>query len=243
MNPELSQLLALQETEIEIKRLNQEIISLPERQQEIERQFGESVKEFLELKKEFDDAQAEKSRLEATLNDEQNKLNKFRDDLMKATNQREYETAVREIDVARKAISSLETDILKLMDKCEKLEAQVGERSPEIESRRAEVDRQIAETAASVAGHKERLAALTAERAQQLGTLSQNTRATYERVSKMRNGLALAEARDSMCTGCRMKIRPQVFNDLRRGEAIFTCENCGRILYFKTEPQITHILP
>jgi predicted nucleic acid-binding Zn-ribbon protein len=38
---------------------------------------------------------------------------------------------------------------------------------------------------------------------------------------------------------CRMKIRPQVFADIRRGESIFTCESCGRILYFKNEPAIT----
>jgi hypothetical protein len=235
LNSELSQLIALQEIDLEIKRLNQELIALPERQQEIERQFAESVKEFLELKKQLDDAQTEKSRLESQLNDEQTKQNKFREDLMKATNQREYETAVREIDVAKKTISLLETDILKLMDKVEKLEAGSNERSPEIEARRAEVDRQIAQTALSVAGHKERLQALKTEREQKLTTLSPNSRATYERVSKMRNGLALAEARDYMCTGCRMKIRPQVYNDIRRGETIFTCENCWRILYYKVE--------
>jgi uncharacterized protein len=38
---------------------------------------------------------------------------------------------------------------------------------------------------------------------------------------------------------CRMKIRPQVFSDIRRGDSIFTCESCGRILYFKAEPATT----
>ncbi len=44
-----------------------------------------------------------------------------------------------------------------------------------------------------------------------LTTLTPNARATYERVSRMRSGLALAEARDYSCMACRMKIRPQVF--------------------------------
>lgn len=243
MNAELSQLLALQETDIEIKRLNQELVSLPERQQEIERQFAESVKEYLDLKQEFDDAQAERKRMEDTLGDEQVRLEKFKADLMKATNQREYETAVREIDIAKKTISLLETDILKLMEKTEALEARVRERAPEIETRRAEVDRQIAETAASVTGHQERLNTLIAGREQQLSTLGQESRATYERVSKLRNGLALAGARDYMCTACRMKIRPQVFNDIRRGESVITCESCGRILYFPVETPVTHVVP
>ncbi len=238
MNPELSHLLALQETDIEIKRLNQELVSLPARQQEIERQFAESVKEFSALQQEFDDALAEKNRHEAELAAEQAKHQKFKDDLMKATNQREYETAVREIDSTKKTIGLLETEILKLMEKVEKLEARVSERSPEIETRRREVDRQIAETATSVTGHQARLAALTAERGQKLNALGQPARSDYERVSKMRSGLALAEARDYLCTACRMKIRPQVFSNIRRGEAIFTCENCGRILYYKAEASV-----
>jgi predicted nucleic acid-binding Zn-ribbon protein len=55
----------------------------------------------------------------------------------------------------------------------------------------------------------------------------------------MRSGFALAEARDYSCMACRMKIRPQVFADIRRGESIITCESCGRILYFKSEQAIT----
>ncbi|MGH9852798.1 MAG: hypothetical protein ACREBD_23425, partial [Blastocatellia bacterium] len=126
MNSELSQLILLQEVEVEIRRLRVEIESLPLRQQELERQFAESVKEYLDLKEQLDSAQAEKQRLEDELEVEQQQHQKFKNDLMKATNEREYTTAVREIDVARKTISSLETDILKLMERIEKLEAQVN---------------------------------------------------------------------------------------------------------------------
>ena len=152
---------------------------------------------------------------------------------MKATNEREYTTAVREIDVARKAISALETEILKLMESIEKLDAQVAERAPEMESRRVEVDRQLKEWIASAEANQQRLDALRAERAAKMQALGPEARATYERLSRMRSGFALAEARDYSCMACRMKIRPQDFADIRRGDSIITCESCGRILYFK----------
>jgi predicted nucleic acid-binding Zn-ribbon protein len=235
LKEELSQLILLQEVDIEIKRLKEEIASLPTRRQDLENQFSESVKEHLDLKQQLDDAQDEKRRLEADLEIEQQKHQKFKNDLMKATNEREYTTAVREIDVARKAISSLETEILKYMEKTEILEAQVKERAPEMESRRIEVDRQLGEWSTAVVANQQKLDDLTARRGPMLDALGPESRATYIRLSRMRSGLALAEARDWSCQACRMKIRPQVFNDIRRGETIITCESCGRILYFKSE--------
>ena len=56
--------------------------------------------------------------------------------------------------------------------------------------------------------------------------------ALFERVSKHRKGLAMSEARDAMCTQCHVRMRPQVYNELRRNESVFQCESCSRILYF-----------
>jgi hypothetical protein len=239
LNSALSQLISLQEVDVEIKRLREEIESLPLRRQELEQQFDDSVKGYLELKQQLDEALAQKRWLEAELEAEQQKHQKFKNDLMKATNEREYTTALREIDVARKTVSTLETEVLKLMESTEKLDAQIKERTPEMESRRIEVDRQLAEWSEAVTANQQQLGALIAERSEKIKVLSPDARATYERLSRMRSGFALAEARDWSCLACRMTIRPQVFNDIRKGDSIITCESCGRILYFKVEAATT----
>ncbi len=232
MNAELSQLIRIQEVDLEIKRLREEVSSLPIRQKELEDQFAASVKEYLDLKQQLDDALANKRNLETELETEQQQHQKFKSDLMKATNEREYSTAIREIDITSKAISSHETEILKLMEKIEKLEAEVAEKTPEMEARRSEVDRQLAEWSTAVTDHRAKLDALVADRTPLIDSLGREARATYDRLSKMRSGTPLAEARDYSCIACRMTIRPQVFNEIRRGEKIITCESCGRILYF-----------
>ncbi len=239
MNSELGHLILLQDVDVEIKRLREEVESLPSRRGELERQFAESVKESLAIKQELEEAQSAKRRLEGELEHEQQKHQKFKNDLMKSTNEREYTTAVREIDITRKAISALETEVLKLMERVEKLEAQVAERTPEMESRRVEVDRQLKEWIASADVSQQRLEALKAERSAKMKALGPDARSTYERLSRMRNGFALAEARNYSCMACRMTIRPQVFADIRRGDSIITCESCGRILYFKVEAAIS----
>jgi uncharacterized protein len=233
LNAELSQLISLQDTDLEIRHLTEEIAALPAKQEQIERQFANANREFLEVKANCEAAQAKRRELESTLEIEQQKHQKFKDDLMKARNEREYTTALREIDVTKKSISTLETDVLKLMEQLEKLEAQIKERAPEIAARRVAVDQELAEIARSATAAEERLTSLQTERAQLFNTLGPEAKATYQRLSRMRNGVVLAEALDYSCQACRMKIRPQVFSDIKRAETIITCESCGRILYFR----------
>lgn len=233
MNPELSQLISLQDVDVEIKRINAEIDSLPAKRDELESQFAAENKEFLDVKQQLDGALAQKLRLEEEIEGEQKMLEKFKTDQMKATNEREYSTSVREIDTAKKAIGALETEVLKLMEQIEKLDVQVKERSPEIEAKRIEMENKLAEYEVLAKADAEKLEKLLVERTPLLETLGSETRATYDRMSKIKSGLALSEAADYKCLACRMTIRPQVFNDIRRGETLITCENCGRILFFR----------
>ena len=55
-------------------------------------------------------------------------------------------------------------------------------------------------------------------------------------VSRRRNGVAVAEARDGICTICHVRLRPQVFNTVRRNLEIIQCDSCNRILFFVPVP-------
>lgn len=237
MNKDLSQLIQLQRLDMEVRQLQEKVDALPERQAELERQFAASVSEYLAIRQEFDGALARRKQLEAEVEMEQGRQQKFKADLMKATNEREYTTAVREIDITRKEISTRETEILKLMEQIEKLEVQVTEKTPEMESRRLELDRELAALSEQGTVARQRLEALTVERVPLLAGLSAEPRSDYERLSRMRSGFALSEARNYSCTACRMSLRPQVFSDVRRGEKIINCENCGRILYYLSQAE------
>jgi predicted nucleic acid-binding Zn-ribbon protein len=62
--------------------------------------------------------------------------------------------------------------------------------------------------------------------------------AIFELIAKRRNGIAVAEARDGICTICHVRLRPQVFNTVRRNDQIIQCDSCNRILYFVSAPAI-----
>jgi predicted nucleic acid-binding Zn-ribbon protein len=77
---------------------------------------------------------------------------------------------------------------------------------------------------------------ITAERAQIIGALDKQVLLVFEQVSRKRNGVAVAEAKDGICTICHVRLRPQVFNTVRRNEEIVQCDSCNRILFFVPAP-------
>jgi predicted nucleic acid-binding Zn-ribbon protein len=56
LNSELGHLISLQDMDVEIKRLTEEIESLPARSHQLERQFAESFREYLAVKRELEEA-------------------------------------------------------------------------------------------------------------------------------------------------------------------------------------------
>jgi len=60
--------------------------------------------------------------------------------------------------------------------------------------------------------------------------------ALFERVANRRNGVAIAEARDGVCTICHVRLRPQVFNNILKNDQIIQCDSCNRIMYHVPKP-------
>ena len=55
---------------------------------------------------------------------------------------------------------------------------------------------------------------------------------TPRSVSLISPSVALARAEMERCVMCQVRLRPMVYNEVRRNEAIVQCDSCQRILYY-----------
>ncbi len=245
MKAELEQLIALQNTDTSIRRLQAEIEAIPQRRAEIEKEFDQRAFEIRALETECDEARSERARLEAEMAETRAQGARAERNLMSSKNEHEYTSAIREADAARRHISQLETQILEKMEIIERTESQLAEREPEMAKLRNEMQKRIEAFEERTRTQAEQLAARRNEREKLLAQLPKNMSSLYNRISaRIRDGIAVAEARNGSCTACFMALRPQVMAEVRRGDEVITCDNCNRILYYlPTEAKTQQIAP
>ncbi|MGH9143572.1 MAG: zinc ribbon domain-containing protein, partial [Vicinamibacterales bacterium] len=151
------------------------------------------------------------------------------------TNQ-EYHAIQHEITFAQTEVKKIEDAILERMMESDDLAAALKSAEGQLA---ADTKAVAADRKAVTVAHGEMEAALeriVTERATLVSGLNQQVLGTFEAVSRKRNGVAVAEARQGICTICHVRLRPQVFNTVRRNEEIVQCDSCNRILFFVPAP-------
>ncbi len=233
MKAELEKLIALQNLDTSIRKLEKELEAIPQRRAEIEGEFDRRAFEIRALESRRDDARHNRTRLENEVIDQKSRAERAERNLMSSKKQEEYTAAIREADAARKQISALETQILEQMESLEQAEAALNERADEIATLNSDREARLKSFDEETVSQSELLAKQRVEREQVFANLPSSMSNMYARIkSRIRDGVAVAEARNRSCTACFMSLRPQVMTEIRRGEEVITCDNCGRILYF-----------
>jgi predicted nucleic acid-binding Zn-ribbon protein len=230
---ELQQLVALQNLDTRIRKLQAELEAIPQRRAEIESEFDQRAFEIRALENARDEARHARTRLETEVGEQRLRVERAEKNLMSSKKQDEYTAAIREADAARKQISTLETQILEQMEALEKAQASLTERADEVTSLNSDRVARLQQFDDETRQQTDQLATNRTERERLVAALPKTMGALYVRISaRIRDGVAVAEARNGACMACFMALRPQAMAQVRRGEEVITCDNCNRILYY-----------
>ena len=233
MKAELEKLIALQNLDTSIRKLEKDLEAIPERRAQIEGEFDRRAFEIRALESRRDEAKHARARLENEVTEQKGRVERAERNLMSSKRQDEYTAAIREADAARKQISTLETQILEQMESLDQADAALKERADEIVTLNSDREARLKSFDEETKSQSELLAKQRVEREQLFANLPNSMSGMYARIrGRIRDGVAVAEARNRSCTACFMSLRPQVMAEIRRGEDVITCDNCGRILYF-----------
>lgn len=246
MSPDLERLIELQNLESAIEEARRRIAAHPQRVAEADARLADA-KEAVEAAKQrlkaSQEARREQEKEAATY---QSRLSKFKDQLSAVKTNREYQAMQHEIETAQKDLGVVEEKVIERMVEADALAADVKKAEQALAVQQKEVEAEKKTLAEELSTVEAALKDAAAKRTQRITALPPQLVALFEQVSRARKGLAIAVAtRDGTCSACHVRLRPQVFQEVRRNDQIIQCASCNRILYYipppaAAEPAVTH---
>lgn len=236
MHSDLKTVIELHQLDSRIAELTAQIEALPSEIQTLEAQLSEFIRAHEDRKQRLAQNHKERRDLESEIQVIQARISKHKDQLYEVKTNEQYRAMLKEIEGEEANVRRIEDQLLEKMLEAEELEKLIKEAASRLDSEKARVAAEVQRLQTLRQADEEERDRLLAQRQQDETTLPPEILELYERVRKARRGLALAEARDGCCTACNVRLRPQVYNEVRTNESIVTCESCSRILYYVELP-------
>lgn len=232
MNADLTRLIRLQQLESAADEARRKIADYPARTQALDARL-QSARDVVNAARARLTAASDKRRAEEKeVAGVQTRLARYKDQLLEVKTNREYTAMLHEIEAAQHDIRAREDRILDIMMESDELSALIKKSEAELKAAEKEIAAERAALDAEQAALQGEMQNSASEREALVGQIDRRVLSIFETTAKSRKGVAVAEARNGLCTICHVRLRPQVFNEVLKNESIIQCDSCRRILYF-----------
>ncbi|MGI8962155.1 MAG: zinc ribbon domain-containing protein [Bryobacteraceae bacterium] len=232
MLQDLALALRLQALDRNIASLENEIATLPKHIAEIEKRLESHTRRLEADRAALSANQRERNKLESDVQVQEQKISKLKSQALEARTNEQYHAFQNEIGYAEGEARKAEDKILELMEQSERLEKNVKAAEADLKQENQHVEGEKKRARDRTDLDQKELAERRAERTSITDQMDPKVYAHYLRIRKKTKSTVLADATDGRCDACQIALRPQFFQDLRRGDQIMFCETCGRMLTY-----------
>jgi uncharacterized protein len=232
MLQDLALALRLQALDRKIASLDNEIATLPKHIAEIEKRLDAHARRLEADHAALAANKRDNKKLEGDIQLHEQKVSKLKEQMLGAKTNEQYKAFQHEIAYIEAEIRKAEDKILDLMEQSEPLDKNVKTAEADLKNEKKHVEAEKVQARERTAADQAELAERHAERKSISAQMDPGFYSTYERIRKKTRNTPIADATDGRCDACQIALRPQFFQDRRRGDKIMFCESCGRILTY-----------
>ena len=233
MEDSMNRLIELQEIDTAIRERRNERDRFPELLKALEERRQANKAGVEQVREALQTAQKNKRDRDRDLETGAQKVEKLKSRTTEIKTNKEYQALLKEIELAEQENKAVEDDILVLMEKIDAASSQIAGAETQAREQEAAIKAETAQLEAARTKLDAELTAREEERGRVAAGIDPQLLNRYQKLAAITGGRAVVEAWNESCSGCRMKIQPQLFVNIKKGEGINTCPYCHRILYYK----------
>lgn len=230
MLSDLEMLLKLQVIDYDLGELERSKEYIPDMMDNLRKEIQDTMEKYDNTARELSEAKVSMKSMELEVKSKNEELKKLQGQMMSIKTNKEYDALISQIDAVKEHVSEKETAILELMQKIEEIEGSIDDYKVKSEETREQNEKQLAILQEKMDSVGSKIDLKEAERNNIIEKVSRRTMSVYERVRKNRGGDVVVPARKRACGACYKALPPHLIQEIKRGDRIITCDNCGRML-------------
>ena len=233
MREEVTRLMDLQVIDRQLQELEQSLASIAGRVDQLRDETESNQAELDRLTEQDKQITAARKKAERELAESEVRIRNKRMRLTLVRNEKELQALTHEIESLKETNQRLENELLTSMEGADARTARIKEISEAIAKGRIDLAAAQKEIAAEVEELKSNISKHRKSREKLAENVDASLLSRYQMIFSRRGGVAVALAKGGTCQGCRMRLPPQLYNEIQKHQQIHFCPNCQRVLYYE----------
>jgi uncharacterized protein len=227
----MERLLAVQEQDLMILRIETELQDIPARKAREEERLKQHKEAMQEAEAGMLSAKSALRQHELEVQAKRDQISKLRTQQMNLKTNKEFKAMSDEVETLERSIRRDEDNEITIMEQMEASKAAMAAQQAALDAEQKDVNEDVKVFDERAGELQEELRSLQARRKELLDGIDPEWLRRYDAILQRRRGAAVVSCANGVCGGCHMAVPPYQQHAARKQMEMVICGYCGRMLY------------